>query len=108
MNRADKPVEFDHVAEKDTEQPEVRTGLARLLRPARALRLPVDERSFGVLRLRLELGVRVLGVAQLGDSREHDFPVTKRDAEFLQVGAVQVRQGAKVDVVFGKDLGIFA
>ena len=60
------------------------------------------------LRLRLDLGFRWLGVAQLGDGREHDLPVTERDAEFLQVGAVQVRQGAKVDVVLGKDLGVFA
>ena len=50
----------------------------------------------------------MLGVAQLGDGRKHDLPVTERDTEFLQVGVVQVRQGAKVDVVFGKDLGIFA
>ena len=26
----------------------------------------------------------------------------------VQVGVIQVRQGAKVDVVFGKDFGIFA
>ena len=47
-------------------------------------------------------------VAQLGDGREHDLPMTERNAELLQVVAVQVRQGAKVDVIFGKDLGVFA
>jgi hypothetical protein len=34
--------------------------------------------------------------------------MTERDAEFLQVGAVQVREGAKVDVILGKDLAVFA
>jgi hypothetical protein len=47
-------------------------------------------------------------VAQLGDGCENDFAVTERDAELLQVGAVQVRQGAKVDVILGKDFGVFA
>ncbi len=34
--------------------------------------------------------------------------MTERDAEFLEVGAVQVWKGAKVDIVFGKGLGILA
>ncbi len=67
----------------------------------------VDDRP-GPLLLCLALDFRRLGRAQLGDGRKHDLAVTERDAEFVQVGVIQVRQGAKVDVVFGKDLGIFA
>jgi hypothetical protein len=58
--------------------------------------------------LSLALDFRRRGRAQRGDGRKHDLAVAKRDAECLQVGVVQVRQGAKVDVVFGKDLRIFA
>ena len=60
------------------------------------------------LQLPLDLGFCRLGVAQLSDGREHNLPMTERDAEFLQVGAVQVREGAKVDVILGKDLAVFA
>ena len=60
------------------------------------------------LLFRLGLDFRWRGRAQLSDGRKHDLAVTERDAEFLQVGVVQVGQGAKVDVVFGKDFGIFA
>ena len=34
--------------------------------------------------------------------------MSERDAEFLQVGRVEVRQGSKVDVIRGEDLGVFA
>ncbi len=96
----------DHVAKEDAEQPEVGTGLAPRPGPARFWRQMTERPQ--PLMLRLELKLRFLGVVQLGDGRKHDLAVTERDAERLQVGVVQVRQGAKVDVVFGKDLGIFA
>ena len=58
--------------------------------------------------LSLAVDFRRLGCVHLADGRKHDLAVAKRDAECLQVSVVQVRQGAKVDVVFGKDHQIFA
>jgi len=51
-----------------------------------------------------ELGFLGLALTQRRDGRKHDFAVTKRDAEFLQIGAVQVWQDAKVDIVRGERL----
>ena len=48
------------------------------------------------------------GPAQGCDLVEYDLAVPERDAEFLQVRRVEVRQGSKVDVVRGEDLGVFA
>lgn len=93
----------DHVAEEDAEQPEVRARLAHRLGRARP-RPRVGGNARGLLLLRLDLGFLRLGLTQRRDGRKHDFAVTKRDAEFLQISAVQIWQDAKVDIVRGEGL----
>ena len=106
LSRADKLVDSTMSQKRTLSSLRSGPGVARRLG---AVRLWVPSTiDLALLLLRLALDFRRLGRAQLGDRREHDLAVAERDAELLQVGVVQVRQGAKVDVVFGKDFGIFA
>ena len=101
LNRADRPLDSSMSQKRTLSSLRSGPGSAQRLGLVRFW-VSIDNRT--APRLCLDLGFCRLFVAKLSDGREHDLPMTERDAEFLQIGAVQVREGAKVDVILGKDL----
>ena len=92
LNRADRPVDSSMSQKRTLSSLRSGPGSASgLVSPVLAL----DRRSISAAPAPLDLGFCRLGVAQLGDGRKYDLPMTERDAEFLQVGAVQVRRARR-------------